>query len=279
MSIVNTMAQLEENFAVLHSAVSKGDKQAKDLVRMGRAVVVGTFANKLEFGPSRFLGYVGNDVEQHLSMRSERDGKETNPAIDKVLGFGKSQSSNADAAFVNYCRSMGLDPPNNKRNFWILPEAEGLIEVGAISDDPALSNTEKVALIKARIGQGQFRIKLEKKWNAACCITGCKVRAVLRASHIKPWKVCTNLERLDSNNGLLLTASADSLFDSGLISFDEYGKLLHSVELSDYDLNLLLGTNDITLTLNKQQQVYMQYHRETYGYRDKEVNHTPQFLD
>lgn len=271
MSTVNTMAQLEENFAMLHSAVSKGDKQAQELVRMGKAVVVGTFANELAFGPSRFLGYVGNDVEQHLSMRSERDGKETNPAIDKVLGFGKSQSANAETAFVNYCRSTGLEPPNNKRNFWILPEAEGLIQVGVISEDPGLSNTEKVALIKARIGQGQFRSKLEKKWNAACCITGCKVRAALRASHIKPWKVSTNLERLDSNNGLLLTASADSLFDSGLISFDEHGKLLHAVELSNHDLNLLLGNKDITVNLNKQQQIYMQYHREAYGYRDKEV--------
>jgi putative restriction endonuclease len=267
MSIVNTMAQLEENFAVLHSAVSKGDENAIDLVRMGKAVVVGTFANELAFGPSRFLGYVGNDVEQHLSMRSKRDGKETNPAIDKVLGFSKSQHSNAETAFVNYCRGLGIEPPNNKRNFWILPEAEDLIQVGVISEDQKISHTEKVALIKARIGQGQFRSKLEKKWNSVCCITGCNVRAALRASHIKPWKVCTNLERLDSNNGLLLSANADALFDSGLISFDEYGKLLHSEEILDSDLNLLLGTNKIKLSLSEQQQVYMQYHREAFGYR------------
>jgi predicted restriction endonuclease len=266
VNIVDSIAQLEENFSVLHSAVSAGDERAKDLIRRGKSIVVGTYAGKLAFGPSRFLGYFENDIDQHLLMRSERDGKKTNPAIDKVLGFCKSQNANAETAFKAYCRISDMDPPNNKRSYWILPEAEELIEVGLISDDQVLTNTEKVALIKSRIGQGQFRSSLEKKWKSACCLSGCKVRAALRASHIKPWKACTNRERLDPNNGLLLTASADALFDSGLISFDERGKLLHSRDLSETDLKLLLGGSEVLLQLNKLQQSYMQYHRDTHGY-------------
>jgi putative restriction endonuclease len=271
MTIVNSIAQIEDNFAILHSAVSAGDERAKDLVRKGKSIVVGAFASELAFGPSRFLGYIGNDIDQHISMRSERDGKETNPAIDRVLGFGKTTNASAEAAFIAYCRSLGLDPPKNKRNYWILPEAEVLIEVGIISEDQELTNTEKAAIIKSRIGQGQFRSSLEKKWNSACCITGCKIRAALRASHIKPWKICTNTERLDPNNGLLLTASADALFDSGLISFDEHGKLLHSEILSESDLKLLLGGSEISLQLDGKQQSYMQHHRQSHGYGEKEI--------
>lgn len=40
------------------------------------------------------------------------------------------------------------------------------------------------------------------------------------ASHIKPWRKCSNKERLDPQNGLLLTARINALFDCGLISND-----------------------------------------------------------
>jgi putative restriction endonuclease len=39
---------------------------------------------------------------------------------------------------------------------------------------------------------------------------------MLRASHIKPWSDCSNRERLDPLNGLLLVAHIDALFDNGL---------------------------------------------------------------
>ena len=37
--------------------------------------------------------------------------------------------------------------------------------------------------------------------------------------------ICNNKERIDVNNGLLLSATYDRLFDSGLITFDKNGKL------------------------------------------------------
>jgi len=44
----------------------------------------------------------------------------------------------------------------------------------------------------------------------------------------KPWRDSTNAERLDGQNGLLLTPSIDHLFDRGFISFKEDGRLLVS---------------------------------------------------
>jgi putative restriction endonuclease len=48
------------------------------------------------------------------------------------------------------------------------------------------------------------------------------------ASHIKPWCESTNEERLNGENGLLLTPSIDHLFDRGFISFEDNGELLIS---------------------------------------------------
>jgi putative restriction endonuclease len=41
---------------------------------------------------------------------------------------------------------------------------------------------------------------------------GLTTRALLRASHIKPWSQSTDSERLDPANGILLAAHIDALF-------------------------------------------------------------------
>jgi len=50
----------------------------------------------------------------------------------------------------------------------------------------------------------------------------------LRASHCKPWRDSTNEERLNGENGLLLTPSIDHLFDRGFIGFEDNGQLIVS---------------------------------------------------
>jgi hypothetical protein len=51
----------------------------------------------------------------------------------------------------------------------------------------------------------------------------------LVASHCKPWRDCeSNEERLNGENGLLLTPSVDHLFDRGFIGFEDSGRLIIS---------------------------------------------------
>jgi putative restriction endonuclease len=52
--------------------------------------------------------------------------------------------------------------------------------------------------------------------------------AHLVASHCKPWRDANNDERLDGENGLLLTPSVDHLFDRGFIGFEDTGRLIIS---------------------------------------------------
>ena len=83
-----------------------------------------------------------------------------------------------------------------------------------------LEETEREALIKARVGQGPFRDGLFARWKG-CSVTGCQVPDLLVASHIKPWSKCTTpAERLGAANGLLLIPNLDKLFDRGFITFD-----------------------------------------------------------
>lgn len=96
-----------------------------------------------------------------------------------------------------------------------------------ISSNTNLPGTERESLVMARRGQGLFKervIQIEK----CCRITGVNNLTHLRASYCKPWRDANNDERLNGENGLLLTPSIDHLFDRGFISFEDSGKLIVS---------------------------------------------------
>ena len=88
-----------------------------------------------------------------------------------------------------------------------------------------ISETEKETLVKARRGQGRYRELLLGR-EPRCRITGVDKPEHLIASHIKPWRSADNDERLDPDNGFMLTPTIDHLFDKGFISFDNDGSIL-----------------------------------------------------
>ena len=130
-----------------------------------------------------------------------------------------------------------------------------------------LSETEKDAIFKTRIGQGYYRDRLIKKENG-CKICGISNVNLLIASHIKPWALSNDIERLDINNGLLLCPNHDALFDKGFISFTEEGNILITEEIDSDTKELLSISDDIKLVFNKEEKRYIKFHRENI-YRNK----------
>ncbi|WP_324035135.1 HNH endonuclease [Aeromonas caviae] len=126
-----------------------------------------------------------------------------------------------------------------------------------------LDVTEKLQLTKARIGQGHFRSNLEAI-EPVCRVTGVTTKALLIASHIKPWSKCdNNAERLDGNNGLLLSPHIDKLFDRGWITFTDAGDLL----CAEPSIEQALQQWGVELPLNvapfePKQARYLAYHRD-----------------
>ena len=84
-----------------------------------------------------------------------------------------------------------------------------------------------MAIIRARKGQGLFKDRVSRI-ETRCRITGVQNPVHLVASHCKPWRDSTNEERLNGENGLLLTPSIDHLFDRGFIGFEDNGRLIIS---------------------------------------------------
>ncbi|MFM0085061.1 HNH endonuclease signature motif containing protein [Paraburkholderia sediminicola] len=125
-------------------------------------------------------------------------------------------------------------------------------------------NTETRREITARIGQGRFRAAL-LQLHGRCAVTGVSTPAVLRAAHIHRWADCadTPAARLDLENGLLLTANLDALFEAGLITFDDEGLIAISSRL-DADARKSLGIHAqmrLYRSPSSTQRIYLQKHR------------------
>ncbi len=93
--------------------------------------------------------------------------------------------------------------------------------------------TEAERYVIRRIGQDIFRDRLMAYWQSTCPLTGITDPALLRASHIIPWKDCPDdAERLNVHNGLLLSALWDAAFDKGMVTVDDAGQPVFSSALS-----------------------------------------------
>ena len=124
-----------------------------------------------------------------------------------------------------------------------------------------ISDTEKEQLVKSRIGQGVYRSQVEVI-EKQCRVTGISDKRFLIASHIKPWRTSDNRERLDGNNGLLLSPHVDKLFDEGWITFTNDGIMLIA---TDFILIIIkswgINPNMNVGRFNPDQLNYLKYHR------------------
>ena len=126
----------------------------------------------------------------------------------------------------------------------------------------SLSETERDAIVKSRIGQGKFRESLISYWSA-CAVTGASELKLLRASHIKPWSKSDVSERLSLYNGLLLSPTLDVCFDSGFISFDDSGYIMVSDKLNKNDMKALGVHKEMKLSnIENEHCKYLVYHRK-----------------
>ena len=123
-------------------------------------------------------------------------------------------------------------------------------------------STEVERLAVQRIGQDVFRRALMQYWEGRCAVTGLSDPALLKASHIVPWAECvSDAQRLDVNNGLLLSALWDAAFDAGLVSFDDDGAALISHQLSLEAEQMLGLASRLRRKPSGEQRNFLQQHR------------------
>ena len=141
--------------------------------------------------------------------------------------------------------------------------AEPVREVEPISiTKPHLKpdKTERQGLVISRVGQGYYRQELIKKFNSRCAVTSIDREEILIASHIVPWRLSTDEERLDVDNGILLSPLYDALFDKHLISFKDDGEILIANSIKDDNLKTNIRLN-AKIIVTEGMKKYLSRHR------------------
>ena len=214
---------------------------------------------KIELSHSVPFGLGGKDVD----------------GIRKEIGRGLAKKLQADGVLSN----------GNAQKRFRIDLSRSITQDEIISDVPGQSQaveekilqsteqeTDGLALVKARIGQGKFRDSLLKKFGVACVVTGINQEVFLVASHIKPWAVSTNDERLDENNGLLLFCLHDRAFDLGFMSFSKTGEPIFSEDLTESVRDELTRNTSGRLKVSKEVAIYMDYHRDFVFNKGKRIS-------
>ena len=150
------------------------------------------------------------------------------------------------ALFCNYEEEFGTK------------EHPKIIEEIYEEDDGKESNIDK-----ARKGQGKFRANTLGR-APFCPITLVTDDRILEAAHIKPWKDSNNLEKLDGNNGIMMTPTIHKLFDRGFISFTDDEKIILSswVPPLNFDRLKIKKNQKCNLSIkSKQTYKYLDWHR------------------
>lgn len=124
--------------------------------------------------------------------------------------------------------------------------------------------TERRGLINSRVGQGYYRKKILEKWERKCPITDITLESILIASHIVPWSESNDDERLDVNNGILLSPNIDALFDKHLISFDEDGYIKISKKVKTEEYEILGISESMILPVTTEMIPYIKRHYQKF---------------
>jgi hypothetical protein len=150
-----------------------------------------------------------------------------------------------------------------------VPSMEQLEDIHQIEQRSDIPETQRQQLIQARVGQGLFRALVMGR-DRCCRMTGVRDHRLLRASHIKPWRNASNSERLDSENGLILSPHIDVLFDQRLVSFENNGDLIVARQLSSEVLTRWrIDPNANIGGLSQRQAGYMEAHRDALRHRGR----------
>lgn len=185
-------------------------------------------------------------------------------AYDKYSPFLKTGNAKQGAYFSEVKNSLFLALKKLINNFGdIVNDLNNMVNyLNNCIEMEEIIETEKEAIIKQRIGQSVFK-KNVNEIEKYCRLTKIDNIDFLIASHIKPWKDCNSSERLDKNNGLLLSPHIDKLFDNGYISFENNGDVIISKKLPKNILEKWYIKDAMNVgEFNSEQSRYLEYHRK-----------------
>ncbi len=123
MEVVITEEDIRENLSKFENYLCDGSNEEQQfsygLIQRGSCFIAYEIDGELRFSPSRYTGYLDNTKTKHLN-NSTKDGKETNAAINKIIGYTLSQSDELESEYNSFTSKLGIEPNKKNRKYWKL---------------------------------------------------------------------------------------------------------------------------------------------------------------
>lgn len=127
--LVSTIEQVVNNIETLYRYGESNNKDKRKFhdvrVKNGKLFVAVKNRGNFRYAPSKFAGYVNNDIS-HGEDLSDRDGRKTNVALSSLIGDalepGDQGYGDIDKDFLDYCNRKGITPSQHhrQRRYWVL---------------------------------------------------------------------------------------------------------------------------------------------------------------
>jgi len=220
--LVTSITQVESNAIRLSIEVENGvdQKKAKSLIANGRNFYTQLHEGKWIFAPSRYVGYVGNNIPKHSEAVTlkQRDGLLTDKRLDQTAVHVERESSLHSALedqFAYYCSKNKISPSKHpkKRIFWVNSHDLNFISSTQVQDwdkhikrmaesvnkTVGASGGQRMQVIKSKSTNmttsqlEELMSVLIKKQNYKCALTG------LKLSNGEDGQLVPSPDRIDSN--------------------------------------------------------------------------------
>ena len=126
MKLVTSLEEIRENMLTLDNYLSNKIESeytfALNLIKKGICFIAVKNKDGYSFYPSRFIGYVHNNMNDHLN-NDTKDGRKTNPAISLILNKRLDFNSELEKEYRLYCEKLGFVAKEKaafggKRKYW-----------------------------------------------------------------------------------------------------------------------------------------------------------------
>ena len=104
MHLISNKDQLLTNLERIENYLTEGSdiekKAMASYIKRGTCFICYKVNNEIRFAPSRFSGYVNNNLKKHIP--GETDGRETNEAINNILNQKPSSNNILEKKYSAY---------------------------------------------------------------------------------------------------------------------------------------------------------------------------------
>lgn len=200
-------------------------------------------------------GYVNSKDEGYEIIREM-----SLPLVSYISAMKLSDASDTP---IYYWRLFAdFDAIADKANALVFKYGKKTQEQDEEQAKPQKEERKETELRQARKGQGKYRMRLLEECGF-CPITMIVKKELLIASHIKPWAVSNDVERIDPKNGFILSPLYDRLFDQGFITFTNNRHVIVSDWLKDDKRKIGIKNGQFIqhLPMDEERKAYMEYHR------------------